>query len=120
MSTATAAPTTLTAWACRSAERQLATLAPDLHERFRANVPRAADVVRDRLLAAAWREGLAEPPAGATRFGFGRVAAAPAGGASDPAGLAYALVGAAAHQVAAELADATANLALAYARRASS
>ncbi|MFC7484444.1 IucA/IucC family protein [Luedemannella flava] len=73
-------------------------------------------MVRDRLLAAAWREGLAEPPADATRFGFGRIV--PAGGTDqDPAGLACAVLGADARQVAVELADATANLALAYARR---
>ena len=112
---------TTTAWArsadaCADAHAQLAAVAPDLCDGFTAQVPRARSVVRGRLLSAAWREGLADPDPRAARFGFGRYVV-PADVDGDPAALARDVAGRDGEDVAVELADATANLAVAYARR---
>jgi len=112
------APTT---FAATAAEEALGAVAPGLISGFRASLPRAADVVGRRLLGAAYREGLADRtrlPATATRHAFDRVEIAETL-AEDPALLLRGVLGED-HPVAAELTDATVNLAVAYARRARS
>jgi siderophore synthetase component len=123
--------------AAAAAETELAlrAAAPELVDGFRAALPAARDAVARRVIGAACREGLTGhgvpawsgerlfvPKAGggylvtrATRHGFGRIEVTQAVEA-DPARLLTDLVGE--HTaVAAELADATVNLAIALARR---
>jgi len=132
-----------TAVAARAAEERLAEVAPRLAPGFRDNLSRAADVVARRLLGAAYREGLVGDGtrrditwsddrvflpatdggylvAAADRHAFDRIDVAERVG-DDPARLLARLAGRdeATRLVAAELVDASVNLAIAYARRAS-
>jgi D-ornithine---citrate ligase len=116
VSSVTTRPPATSRDALARAREQLSAVAPDLRDHFDAQAGRAQAVVRARLLSAAWREGLAEPDRRAQRFAFGRYLT-PADATGDPAALAHDLVGAAADEVAVELADAMANLSVAYARR---
>ncbi len=127
-----------TAAAARRAEDRLAELAPHLVAGFRASLPRAIDVVSRRLLGAAYREARAGHHASswsgdrvflptvdggylvsrADRYAFDRIEIAERP-TVDPALLMQRLAGrgAVTRLVAAELTDASINLALAYARR---
>jgi siderophore synthetase component len=107
--------------AAAHAETSLAVLAPHLREPFRAALPRAAAAVGRRLLGALWREDVADTRhryASAGRpHAFDRVefAAVPA---DDPVALLPpSIVDGRGWALAAELANAVANLAIAYARR---
>jgi len=134
-----------TAVAARTAEQRLAEVAPRLAPGFRDNLSRAADVVSRRLFGAAYREGLAGGGgsgarrdiawsddrvflpatdggylvAVADRHAFDRIDVAEHVD-GDPAGLLARLAGGdeATRLVAAEIVDASVNLAVAYARRA--
>jgi siderophore synthetase component len=129
-------PTALAATAAASA---LGDAAPHLLAGFRENLPRAADVVDRRLVAAAYREGLTGERSAvywsdgqtflpakdggyvvtrARRHAFDRIEIQERLTA-DPARLLGRLAGSGDGAVATELSDATVNLALAYARRAS-
>jgi len=92
-------------------ERELAELAPDLVDGFRAALPAAADVVGRRLRGALHREGLRRDPGYGRRHAFGRTEFADA--PADPA----ALLDGDAPGLAAEITDAVVNLAVALARR---
>ncbi len=112
MMTSTTDPSTLAA-------AELAAHAPHLLDGFHAALPRAADVVTRRLLAAAWREDLGRARhvlRPARRHGFDRVELAGPVPASPAAALDE--LGVPGGVLAAELADAERNLALGYARRA--
>jgi D-ornithine---citrate ligase len=103
-----------------AARAELAALAPGLVDRYAEALPRAVDVVSRRLLGAAWRERLGaarELLAGRPmrRYGFERVELADPV-ATHPATL-LAELGVHSPTLAAELADACVNLAVAYARR---
>jgi D-ornithine---citrate ligase len=103
-----------------AAGAELAVLAPELSAGYTAALPVAVDVVGRRLLGAAWRERLGDArdllAAQALRhYGFDRVEL-PGPVTTHPAGLLDAL-GVRAPGLAAELADAVVNMALAYARR---
>ncbi|MDT5026121.1 MAG: D-ornithine---citrate ligase [Micromonosporaceae bacterium] len=125
-----------TALAATAAESALGDAAPHLVAGFRENLPRAADVVDRRLVAAAYREGLAGEHSAwadgrtflsardggylvtrARRHAFDRIEIQERL-AADPAVLLRRLAGSGDGGVATELTDATVNLALAYARRA--
>jgi siderophore synthetase component len=102
-------------------ETHLAVLAPQLREPFRAALPAAAAAVGRRLLGALWREDLADTRIRYRGVGrphaFDRVefAAVPAG---DPVELLPpSTVDGRGWALAAELANAVVNLAIAYARR---
>jgi D-ornithine---citrate ligase len=114
--------TSPTAARAARAEAELAGLEPALIPLLRRELPRAQEIVARRLVAAAVREGLADPDGpdlGMTleRHGFNR--AEPVGPIdADPALLLDRVVGPlAAPAVRVELADACVNLALALARR---
>ena len=99
------------------AEEELGVHEPQLAPLLRRELPRAADVVSRRLLAAALREGLVQT-AGVSvgRHGFDRLEPTePVPG--DPARLLDRLAGRSVPAVREELADAATNLALALARR---
>ncbi len=111
---------TITTDPALAAGAELATLAPELSAGYAAALPTAVDVVGRRLLGAAWRERLGtarEALAGRalTRYGFDRVELSEPVG-THPATLLDEL-GIDAPGLAAELADAVVNLAVAYARR---
>jgi siderophore synthetase component len=129
----TALATGPVALATSNLESALALEAPDLVTAFREHLPRALDVVARRVAGALHREGLAEavdlsdgyaflPGADVlcrvTRHGFNRIEVTDEL-AIDPVRLLERVVGPGDRVSAAglELADATANLALAYARR---
>jgi siderophore synthetase component len=108
-----------------AADGALVHLAPDLRPGFRASLPKAGAAVAARLVAALHRERLAsvDPLGTGRRSGFDRVEVDRVGGgacATDPGRLALDLLGPRAAAVAVELADASVNLAVAYARRARS
>ncbi|HET8657445.1 MAG TPA: IucA/IucC family C-terminal-domain containing protein [Micromonosporaceae bacterium] len=100
--------------AAGAARRELARAAPELVDAFHNALPAAAAVVGRKLVEALHREGL-HGAAGDPRAAFGRVECpvAPA----DPAALLEPLHHPARDRLAAEVTDATVNLALAYARR---
>ena len=107
--------------AAAHAETHLAALAPQLREGFRAALPTAAAAVGRRLLGALWREDFADTRIRYARTGdphaFDRVefGAVPA---DDPVDLLPpSIVDGRGWTLAAELANAVANLAIAYARR---
>ncbi|TMM31673.1 MAG: RhbF-like rhizobactin siderophore biosynthesis protein [Actinobacteria bacterium] len=111
---------TITTDAALAARAELDLLAPQLGAGYTAALPVAVDVVGRRLLGAAWRERLGSARdllAGRAlrHYGFDRVELAQPV-ATHPAGLLDAL-GVRAPGLAAELADAVTNLAVAYARR---
>jgi siderophore synthetase component len=122
------APAGPTAARAARAEAELAAHEPQLAPLLRRELPRAADIVSRRLLAAALREGLVDPdgetvrvPASGasvtlTPHGFGRLEPAQTV-AGDPGRLLDAVAGREVPAVRAELADAAVNLALALARR---
>lgn len=116
---ANAAPATVRA-AAADVERRLAVLAPELVEGFRAALPAAAASVGARLLGALWREDVGDTRARYAgrghRHGFDRVDFA--GVVVDEPGLLLPgrLRAGAGRGLAAELANAVVNLALAYAR----
>jgi len=108
------------------AEAQLATAAPELVDGYRAALPAAADLVGRRLLGALFRENVVPVRKGPGRqHAFDRFEF-DAADTDDPADLLLALSAAhpgrrpldAADGLAAEVTDATVNLAVAYARRA--
>jgi siderophore synthetase component len=98
-----------------AADEALADVAPGMRGGFREALPRAAGVVTGRLLASLYRERLAEVDP-VRCYGFDRIEVDPAG-IADPGRLALELLGPSAAGVAVELADASVNLAVAYARR---
>ncbi|MFC0533619.1 IucA/IucC family protein [Phytohabitans kaempferiae] len=107
--------------AAAHAENHLAVLAPHLRDPFQAALPRAAAAVGRRLLGALWREDIADTRIRYERRGrphaFDRVefAAVPA---ADPVDLLPpSIVESRRWTLAAELANAVVNLAIAYARR---
>lgn len=107
--------------AAAHAETHLAVRAPHLRAPFRAALPKAAAAVGRRLLGALWREDIADTrrryEGTGHRHAFDRVEfeAAPAG---DPVALLPpSIVDGPGWALAAELANAVANLAVAYARR---
>ncbi len=125
---------TALAAAVAATEGALASAAPDLTVAFREALPRAADLVARRLLGALYRENIAGVRAAASwrgndlrlpvdaeyrparRHGFDRVElAAPVD--ADPARLLADVAEMAGDPLGVELADAAANLALAYARQ---
>jgi siderophore synthetase component len=118
--------------AAAQTEAQLAAAAPELVDGYRAALPAAADLVGRRLLGALFRENVAEPASTPVRRGPGRRHASgrlhtsgrlhafdryefDGAGTADPATL---LPPGGADGLAAEIVNATVNLALAYARRA--
>jgi siderophore synthetase component len=76
---------------------------------------RAVDVVGRRLWAAAYREGLAEPPASASRHAFNR--SEPSLPVTEPPGAILDRIGVEAFELRTELDDAVANLTVALSRR---
>jgi D-ornithine---citrate ligase len=103
------------AGAAADAEAQLAAAAPELVEGYRAALPAAADLVGRRLLGALFRENVIPVKKGPGRqHAFDRFEFDGAG-TGDPASL---LPPDGADGLAAEVTDATVNLAVAYARRA--